>query len=207
MRCRYPDKDLSQRLDSTICRYEGIPVFVRYAGRNALSLYTVDQPNKKAIKEIAADDPLFDISAVPLGYVQYSARQVAHLSRRANRIYKQGLSADVVNCDLLVRTGTEPIIGTSSVLYSKAFEESVLGMFTGLDDAIRQLRDGDVTAAKAISRDVALKFNQELKMIVVYYKGSEVGWIPPGTREVIVPSTDKGWVVSRFLSGFTWEVK
>lgn len=207
MRCKYPERDLSQRLDSTICRYKGFPYFVRVTGR-LLSLYHLSKINK--LKSLSDDNPalvinpndeLFDISTVPLGYFQ-SGKQVIYASRRPQRIYKQGLSSDSITFRGLNDTNA---VGS---IFSKQFESMILGDYPSLNHALESLKiEKEIAVEIAISRDVALKLNPQLRTIRVFYKNEEMGWLMEGTDIVVVPSVEKGWIISLYLSYFNWKIQ
>lgn len=205
MRCKFPERDLSQRLDSTVCRYKGFPYWVRCVNRGVISLYSLSSGGKKCLYEINPSDIDFDISTVPLGYVQITQDIVVYMSRRPNRLYKQGLSADA--CSYKFTPGNN--FKVNATFFNQAFEKMVCGEYPDLRDVLHNLRKSEVEKEVAISRDIALKYNPNLKIIVIYFKGedNEVGWIVPDTNIVIVPSSEKGWVVSNHLLGFSWEIR
>ena len=202
MRCKFPNKDLSQRLDSTICRYDGRPYYVRYRGDNLLDLQTLER--QRSVLTIKADDPLFDVSGIPLGYVQVTKENVCYVTRKASRIYKQGVTADTLVPHYM--TSTSELHARFSP-YSQAFEDMIMERYPSLDSAIEMLRSSDTHREIAISRDVALKWNANLRLTYVYYKSQQVGFIIEGTRKVIIPSGDLSWIISTNLSGFNWEVE
>jgi hypothetical protein len=202
MRCKFPERDLSQRLDSTICRYKGVPYYVRYTDRNLLTLYTLSSNGKKNALQISPFDDDFDISTIPLGYCQASNDYVVYLSRRPNRLYKQGLSGDSLQFRWINGAGR-----FSFHWVSGAVEQMVLNNYPPLNAALDNLRRSTTEREIAISRDIAMKFNPNLKLIYVYFKGDEVGWIIPDTNIVIIPSSELAWIVSQHLRGFSWEVR
>lgn len=205
MRCKYPEKDLAQRLDGTICRYDDFPYYVRYQARGTLHLYSLQSNGKKLALEVNPHDERLDISTVPLGFCQASENVVTYLSRRPNRLYKQGISSD----SLSMRW-----IGSQKVNFTYicgAFENMVMDKYPDLNDTLKVLRKSEVEKEVAISRDTALKWNPSLKLTFVYYKGTsqedEVGWIIPDTNIIVIPSSEKAWIVSKFLSYFSWEIR
>lgn len=205
MRCKFPERDLSQRLDSTVCRYKGFPYWVRYVNRGVLGLYSLASGGKKCVHEISPTDENFDISTVPLGYVQITPDTVVYMSRRPNRIYKQGLSSDAISYKFTNGNSFK----VSPNFFNEAFERMVIGNYPDLRDVLINLRRSETEKEIAISRDIALKYNPNLKIIILYFKGedNEVGWIVPDTNIVIVPSSEKGWIVSNHLLGFSWEIR
>jgi hypothetical protein len=202
MRCKYPERDLSQRLDMTVCRYDGHPYYVRYRERGQLQLYDLKSGGKKLALTIDPNDEKFNISTVPLGYVQTSPDSVAYLSRRPNRVYKQGIHSDALNTRFLT-----PEYRHSFSMISEAFENMVLGQYPRLQDALEVLRRSEIDKEIAIDRNIALKVIASLKLIHVYYKGEVSGWIIPDTSIVVIPSSEMAWVVSKHFEGFSWEVR
>ncbi len=203
MRCKYPDRDLSQRLDQTICRYDEFPYYVRYAGKNTLYLYKIGDRNGQVVKSIDAKDEKFDVSSIPLGYFQVNKSRVAYASRRPNRMYKQGVSADNLQTTLIL--GSSPMM--MPTIYCQGFEDMILNNYPDVDTAINTLRNKEQDTEVAISRDTALQWNSGLKLIFVYFKEEQVGWIVPDTKIVIVKSYELAWIVSVHLSSFKWEVQ
>lgn len=207
MKCKFPDRDLSQRLDSTVCRYQGQPVWVRYHDVQTLALYSLASGGKKLITNIRSDHPDFDISSVPLGFVQITDSLVGYFTRRPNRIYKQGLSADSVGVKYISRD-PKLLAGGHGMLLTQAFENMVNNNYPSLDKAMYDLRRSDKEREIAISRDIALSVNPNLKLVYVHYKAEkDVGWIPPDTNIVIIPSSEEAWIISKYLSSFAWEVR
>lgn len=202
MRCKYSDKDLAQRLDHTICRYDGLPYAVRYAGKNELWLYSV--PSRREgdpVLRINSEDPRFDVSTVPLGYVQETDKMVIYAYRRPTRMYKQGMHADACGG----RTLTNQVY--SPTMFSKPFENMITGTYPSLENTLEKFKKVDDRDHEvAISRDIALRFTHVSKLVFIFYKNDEVGWMRLGTNTVVVPNTNKGWIISKYLSHFNWKI-
>lgn len=205
MRCKFTERDLSQRLDHTICRYDGVPYYVRYVNRGVLSLHSLLSGSKKKVIDIHPNDEKFDVSTVPLGFAQASDSVVVYLSRRPNRLYKQGISIDSLSMKFI-----GPARANFNYI-SEAFENMVLNKYPSLGEAFNTLRRSNEDKEIAISRDTALKWNPNLKLIFVYFKGTlpedEVGWVIPDTNIIVIPSSEKAWIVSTQLRGFSWEIR
>ena len=96
MSCKYVTlKDLTDRLDSTVCRYGGKLVYVRVKPTGPeVNLHLYDWPNvNSVIKTIKPDDPLFDISLLDLGYFNYVSNGenfALYPYRLSSKKYKQG---------------------------------------------------------------------------------------------------------------------
>lgn len=208
MRCKIPSADLSLKLNDSICRYKGEPVYIRVDG-SSLLLYHVTQTHDPFVK-IKASDPDFDISGVPLGYVQVKG-DVVYLTRTPVRKTKQGMD---VRSTIIRRVTDNSIISrgnNSHYVFSQGFVDMVANKYPDLNDSIKMIRgkyarDEKCLAQVAISRDIAMWIN-EMGIINIHYKGEFVGWVEPNGDVVHVPSGGKGWVVSRFLSSvFSWKI-
>lgn len=208
MRCKIPSADLSLKLNDSICRYKGEPVYIRVDGSRLL-LYTMTQTNSP-FANIKGNDPDFDISSVPLGYVQYKG-EVGYLTRIPVRKTKQGLDARSVRVRRIVDNAALSKVNSTNFIYSQGFIDMVGKKYPNLGDAVKELRgkyskDEKCQAQIAISRDIAMWIN-EMGIINIHYKGDFVGWVEPDGNVVHVPSNDRGWVVSRYLSSeFSWKI-
>lgn len=204
MRCKIPDRDLAQRLDNTICLYRQVPYLVRIDGPQ---VQLRDIPTSKIVEIIKSDDPDFDISTIPLGYVQWGP-QVVYLGRRPARIWKQAFSAENMSVksiggdDAAFRDANRPF-----TLRSREFLNMIRNDYPVLDQVLEDFRLRKEAKEIAISRDIAVQYNSNLHITYVYYKTQQVGFILPNTRRVIVPSTDFGWIVSKYLNGLSWEIE
>ena len=201
MRCRIPDRDLTQRLDQTICRYKGHPYYVRHGDMNTLYLYDLENRQTR-LHVINKNDVELDISSVPLGYLQLNKYITCYVSRKPARIYKQGVTLDSLNVD--------PLPGDRASIiniYSKAFKDMILGNYPPLFQTVEMLRASPESMSVCISRDIALKWDPKFMLIYVYYKNEEAGWIPDRSHTVIVPGREQAWIVSKLLHGFGWEIQ
>lgn len=212
MKCNIPVNDLGQKLDSTVCRYKGQPVFVRVLDRGVITLYELPQA-KKAIGNISANDPDFDIASVPLGYMQ-AEKQVYYLTRSPQRRVKQGVESRTLRYDLLAPGSNNSFkysMNAGQIIVSKGFADMILGNYPDLMVSLKALRkdwanDPKENSARAVNRNIAMYIN-EVGVINVYYKQDFVGWIQPDKFVVHVPSNDWGWVVSRYLSHeLSWKI-
>jgi hypothetical protein len=207
MRCKIPLRDLSLKLNDTICRYKNKPVYIKVAD-GTLCLYELTSAGQKWFKVIKSDDPDLDISSIPLGYIQYNHR-VYYLTRIPMRKTKQGLSAGTLRITSLKSTSNSKGL-SSALIWSQAFVDMVLDQYPSLQDSMKLLRkhyslDTKFCGEVALSRDIAISIN-EMGIIEVYYKTQFVGWIQPDRFTVHVPKSDLGWVISKYLSGLSWEI-
>lgn len=201
-----PENDLNQRLDNTVCRFRGIPYRVKFAGGNQLRLYSLSDKKDEGIV-INKDDPDFDISGVPLGYVQINPHTVAYVSRKPLRMWKQGISIDSLNVNFVSKNKA---LAYRFEIFSSAFEKMILHQYPTIEDARKLLKiqsSQDPTSTEiAISRDIALKYDHDM-LTHVFYKRDRVGYIIKDENTVITPNNEMGWVVSKYLSSFNWKVE
>lgn len=205
MRCKFANRDLIQRLDSSICRYRGRAVFVRYGGaEDLMNIWYLPSSRKGAADEtIHANNEQFDISTVPLGYMQEGKDVVNYACRRPGRIYKQGVSYDNLHFYQINGKG----VMSNPSIYDQGFKDMVEDNYPSLKEVMASIRKSTTKKEVAISRDIALQWDPTLRLIYVYYKTDQVGFIIDGSNTVIVPSSEKAWVVSKFLSLLSWEVQ
>lgn len=205
MSCRYPDQDLPRRLDQGIVRYKGKPFILKIdrGGDKEVGLYKL--AGQRFVTKIKVDDPDLDISTPPLGYIQYNEHLVAYVMRRPLRQFKQTITQDTVVYEGLGGKA----LGFKPNLYSQAYEDAVLGKFPTYQEIRDEFLKLNEKCEKVLSLEVALQWVPELKIIHVFYKNEIVGLVThldPYT--VIVPDSDKGWIVSRYLGVFRgWKVQ
>lgn len=205
MKCNIPINDLTQRLHDSICRYNNIPVRIRVdPGSDVLQLYSLAGQKVGVTK---SSDELLDISGIPLGYIQIGPDAVVYVRRKPARIYKQGVNNDSVSWSFMSR---DSALKYKPTLFSKEAENMITGVYPSLEQAIKLLKIPNPNRPSteiAISRDIAMRYDHEMSITYVYYKGMKVGYIIKDSNTVITPSNEMGWVISRFLSRFSWIVE
>lgn len=207
MRCKIPSADLQQKLHDTICRYNGFPVYCT-VNRTTIDLYHLTD-TRTPFTKIKASDPAFDISGVPLGYLQKSPTEIFYLTRFPARKTKQGLDVKYIRVRDI--RGNEARKATLDLVFNQNFVDMVKGKYPPLSDSLKTLRDHYARNPKAqaqiaISRNIAM-FIDEMGRINIYYKNDFVGWMQPDKNVVHVPSNDMGWVVSKYLSHeLSWKI-
>lgn len=213
MKCMYSPRDLQQRLDSSFCRYNGMPVYVRYTGNggeDTLDVYTVSG-NAELMGTIKANDDMLDISTPPLGYCQVSKNRVVYIQRKPFRMYKQGVTRDNISYAVVPNKNTRSLkIPTFKVL-SAAFRDTMACVYPPISTVMKKISEAESYIELAISNDVAVVFKPEVKSVLVYFKNEVVAWIPPNsiksTPVVIVKDGPNAWVIEKLLSKFEWEVR
>lgn len=217
MKCSWDtNNDIQSRLHGTICQYKGQPVFVGTG--KAAGLITLSHPvTGNPIVDINYDDEDFDVSSIEVGYINVlldqKAKQkfnekniVSYASREPHKKWRQGINSAIVS--FVSIDGRNVKIGQyapNGILSSQGFYDSICNEFPDVDKALQLLQKG-VETQLAISKDVAL---QQLpsEVVLVFYKTQNVGYMAPMSKTVIVPNNEKGWIVSRYLQQFDWNIK
>lgn len=195
MQCHYTlPKDLNDRLDGTVCRYDGKIVRV-YANGTYLDLY--DWKANDKIKTILPDDPLLDISMIETGYFNYEGKIpfVGYITRNPLKKYKAALHHQYVNYLNIEGKTLEHFMPEG--LYQPGILKSFDGEFPTYEEAMATLAKG--SAEVAISIDIAFR-KDDIGAIYVFYRTTPVGWIAPGGSKIYVIDNDLRWVVERYLS-------
>lgn len=208
----FSDRDLPQRLDGSICRYDQRPVYVRYAGHNCLTLYQV-YDTEEAINTIKSSDELLDISTPPLGYTQVSDSRVLYITRMPFRVFKQGIYNENLRSNIIENKITKQSKIPQFRMCSRYFFNTMSMEYPSIDFVMKLIKSADKYIEIAVSNDVALVFKPEVKSLLVYYKNEIVGWIPPTsisgkeTPKVMIKNNDNAWIIEMYLKSFNWEIK
>jgi len=203
MRSTIIEADLAQKINETVCRYNGQPVYVRTSNRRGkLHIYNLHDGGSE-IKEIDHTDPLFDISSIPLGYVQRTNRwSTLDCTRIPIRRVRQGLCATHMRANS--PTGKQPYATGTTLMFSQGFHDMVLGIYRPLEQSLAGLRKAladtiDFSGEAAVNIDTAISINSQ-GVVNVYYKNELVGWMEPDKNVVHVKSQDKSWIISKYLA-------
>lgn len=161
-------EDVIQKLNGTICRYDGRPVFViaNIAGNaDLVCSYLDNMLNKFTIRH---DDPKFDYRSAPLGYITVDGNSW-YLYRRASRRFQAGLSAN----NVASVNKYFPIEYITTV----HFKECILGEHVSFAEALKQVKDEGKNSV-AFNRQFAISHGQK-KAITLDYRGEPVAiWVP-----------------------------
>lgn len=212
MKNRYElPRDIEARFHGTIIRHGGHPYFCLINGLEfRLCKLETARTSAEIVKRAMYDDPLLDISTVPLGYTNYRG-EAYYIERGPIRRYKQGIDDQAVRVSMCGRLRGGGIgVRTKDLMFSKEFEASILGKYPTAERCIETLRkkaeDGvDYSGSMAFGRHNAMTVDA-MGIIKVYHRNEYVGWIAPGSRVINVPSHDCSWIVSKELSGFGVEI-
>lgn len=196
-------KDLSDRLHDTVCRYDGKPVYVLYETTSCLSLY--DLGLKNLVKKISPDDPFFDISSIELGYGNYvtdKGAKVFQCLRSPSRQYKQGLKPNELGwktIDGKEANAGATVNGLTAYLWKlQGFEDLLTNTFPSFSQGLQEGRQ-----EFAISKQVAVRKDEELGIYIIYVLGTKVAYIDPSEHLLKVSErTGLEWVVHRLLKNY-----
>lgn len=199
---KFKPQDYLQRFADGIAFYSGLPYRVMI-DRNDIHLVCLVSGDIKY--RSVQNDELLDVSSPPLGYINTSDGAI-YITRIPRRRYKQCIDAQSVEESMLKSDGHKVLdrrLGGS--LFTKNFYDSYANEYPKLESALKMLKKRQ---SVAISRDFALTLD-ELGIIKVWYKYDQIGWIDPlNTKICKVPDTDKGFLISYYLTNsFGWEVE
>lgn len=207
MKNKIGENDLVARLDHSINRYRGAPVFTRVASRKVLNLYKPSNIGGEPIAKISPWDDDFDIESIPLGYFPLEGK-IFYVSRTPSRRYVQGVSEKSCTYEEIPGSlikGRQPYV-VRAIFQSTAFEEIVSGKVFDVDQVLAELNRTPGYAEGCLNRDVALAKN-ELGVVSVFYKNTLVGWMKPNTKVVHVDNQEMGWIISMYINQFNWVVE
>ena len=209
-------KDLADRLDGTICRYKGEPVYIS-VDDDTLNLWKVSGLSLQSglgecFASVSAEDPDLDISAIEACYLNVKfhdalvkrgyppTTKVYYLTRNTVKNWKQGLSlSHCIFMNLDGKQVTQYNLPSALGYNLSPIHDAVVGNYPSYATAMNILSDGESEMGLAISRDIAL-FKTKVGVVFVYYRTDAVGWIQPGTNKLNLVDGDLGWVASRYLS-------
>ena len=204
MPCKYTtSKDLSDRLDQTICRYGERLVWVRVQNdmdtdgntSTVLQLYDWPETNKK-FKRINPDDPEFDISLFDLGYFNYiyqGKNVVLYPYRMPNRKFKQGTSVNYVYTKSI--DGKVSEYGSHSI-QSQGFVDSVLGVYP---QNMNSILNG-VVSELALSPELAVRVDA-LGVQEFFWRTRKIAVRVPGQKVHKIDS-EFGWVIDKVMGAY-----
>lgn len=172
-----------QRVDNSVIRYEGNPIYVneararnpeRYRTGGAIELSCNVLKTGNALT-IDAEDLLIDISSPPIGYLNNPTSWSQYLVRVPHRRWKSGVSTRNIIAHSVSR-GASHI--SNSQLRSLEMHNTILNLYPSIDEAKEFLdrisTEHGLNLSRAFSRHVAIgRVNSNAYK--VEYKGIEVG--------------------------------
>jgi hypothetical protein len=211
------EKDLIDRLQGTICRYDGVPYLISVESKKSLLLS--DIVSQKIVKTIDPSDPKFDVSSAEIGYINFrnnkpqkygksrevqTSNLVVYLQRIPSRRYRQGLNSGAVVSKTLDDNGKSPG-PTDYFLLSSGLRDSLMGVYPTPSQGmgiLKTLEEKEI----ALSQSIALS-KMESGLILVYCRTVNIGWIAPGDDRIVTPRNRNSWVYERMLnsSGLKFE--
>lgn len=203
MKAKYQIQDYNQRLHRGVILWNGVPHCINTEDNtlNITDLVT----GEMVARSVSPDHEYLDIAAFELGYINTEVGAY-YLSRIPARQFKQAITTGSVIEYKLTHNGLgrDGLGRGSRWLMTEEFRNRYLNPFPSFDQAIRMFSADRPSVA--LSPSVAITKKRDGSYIV-YYKLEEVGMIKPNTRTVIVPSSEKAWVISMYLSQLNWEVQ
>jgi len=196
--------DIEARLNRTVCLYDGEPYRIETDGG---MIYLCDLLDRNPPKKIDAHDPLLDISAIELGYVNieplspsYKQGFCQYLMRGPGKQWKQGTSLNHIEIQNHTENKSTPLASTSW----KSFYDMVKGNYPSVVEAVWNISSG-LWESVAISRDVCLTSEPSGSMTVVHMR-DPIGTLIPGQQKVYVKDHEYLWCVEKILRRFNIEI-
>lgn len=170
----FTNGELVTRLNHTVVRYKGRPVYVRVGGSDMPAdfppqmLSCVDLVNKEEY-EVHPGDPSLDTAMYRVGYVNTN-RGPVYLCRGSNRQYQQGLMTRSVT----VRTVMGDVVAADNFIENKDLGLAILGDYPSWEKVHKKVvTPPEKWPGQAWCRDFAIA---PIKGItVVYGKGASLG--------------------------------
>lgn len=194
-----PD-DYSARFNDSICRFKGEPYRVQVHSRTRFDL--IPLTNRGDVITINPQDDDFDISSIPMGYMNHNGIAVSCV-RRSQRRYTQGVTQR--NVSFFSISGERSPNHDGISVYSTAVHAMVMNSYPSVESAIETLRSGKAQSI-AISRRVALEINR-MGVISVYVMYRMLGWIPPEKDYVVLEDSKVSEVLRDELSSLGMKCK
>lgn len=184
---RYPSaNDARMRLNNSFCRFEGVPVLLRFPNDGFVA-EVFDLKTEKIIAAVDAnDEERLDIESLPLGYVNYMRHDAGFAVRYPSRQQKQGVSADNTK---VMREAFGPDRHHDSfgvIRWADAFN-----MFEGIYPDFEQAKwrlEKDNRNSSPFHRKLCLVRSPGKKssLSLVKYAGRTLGFALRGKKEVLV---------------------
>jgi hypothetical protein len=196
MKCRYVGGDIKKYLDECFIRYNGVPY---YASVDGLNVHLIDLETRQATAVVRGDDPLLDISSIPLGYVNIGRDYCLHIKRYPYRKWKQGVCMANIQVSIIGRTADAGRI-TKDHLICQEFKNSILGNFPNWTTAFRMLSTKE-RCSVALSNSVGVKRNDHTLEFLV--DEQVIGYIDLREKNFSVVNTKKSefsWVYNLEIS-------
>lgn len=212
--CLYrTQKDLLDRLEGVVLKYDGVPYYTTIMPPNMLNLYDLTDRKVTSPKlTVNADDPKLDISIPECRYVNFkydekevargypSGKIVVYVTRDPNKMWKQGFCLSYSKFHAIDGPNKNGLFDAAYIGRSKGMYDSLMNDFPTVESVLSEFKDVPAGQAYdvAVSKDVAFR-RSEVGVVFVYYRTDMVGWMAPGTTKINVVESDLGWVVERHL--------
>jgi len=202
MKCPWKTaQDINRYMGGCILMYDNFPYSSSYISQTKLSLKKITKINEIVVDPLVVSpfDDKLDITSPALGYYNHKM-EALRLERQPYKQFSQGLTdRNTIIYDIEDNRRYE-----DESIFCQGVEDMLTGVYPSFGDAWASLQKQH---SVAISLDVALARAGNDFPTNVYYKGDIVGYITPGSMKVIVPTSDRGWIISKYLDVFGWEVE
>ena len=153
----FSQEDVQMRLNRTLCRYNGEPVYVEVYMDDPLNLVRLTpipyNQNQRGKLRVLTTDKGFVHRSPELGYINYpwgAKADAFYYVRSPKRKQQQGLSA--ANVDVLTKHGPP----FSDIWMTENFRNLIVNVYPKYEDALKRVVDGDVKGV-AFHRHVCIR--------------------------------------------------
>lgn len=194
MRCKWTTpRDLKTYVHGGLFFYKKEPVWAHYREVDG-SLMLLDLTKAKKLQSISPDDPDFDVGTPKLGYFEFN-NQLFEVQKVPTRQYNKGITD--YNLGVWNVNGvrdTNFYIG--NLWNQKSIDRLLRGDFgVYKSEVFDRLKDSPILV---YSHDVAFQ-KLAVGIILVYYKGSNIGYILPDEKTIKMPPDGSLWVIERLF--------
>lgn len=182
-------EDTRQRINRTICSYDGKPVFVQVDGVNEISIWPLRRDvGNIPPKKVRVTDKKFSYASAPLGYMNYQ-KNAFYVMRVPNRQTRAGISSEILS--------TDPAIPPAEFFMSKAFENCIMGTHPSLPTALKSLSKDHNSVA--IHRHLALFKLPSRHIYELRYRGAAIGAFDSNSQQFIFSESPMRSFVERIV--------
>ena len=153
-------QDVMRRLDNTICKYKGVPYYIKYNVGHTVNIYPIADAKAPFIQcDVDYTSPDFDYGFPEVGYMNLN-QHAYYIERISGRDQRMGLPPDMLRY----------VHGkvNNALFRSKGMENMLLNIYPDVREAVRLIKAIGATSV-ALSRDYALDRNEVGDLTVLFH--------------------------------------
>lgn len=172
--------DASRYLSSTVCYWDGVPVYVSDMrrsenNREEFDAYCYELPYNGARADWRnISDPRFNAFKFQMGYMNIGD-SIRYMSRRPARIQSQGLCGN--NTSIIGGNGMNGRGEFTEVIRHQGFKDMLMGVYPTIEEARQKLMENPRLRGMAFSREFAIKRHRAFNnLFFLSYKGEDISY-------------------------------